>query len=85
MSDAVGRSFAAAEAGDVVLLAPACASFDMFQSFEHRGRAFKEEVSRLRSRVSSSPADHEFLSEPNELETQNRKPETQNSKLETRH
>jgi UDP-N-acetylmuramoylalanine--D-glutamate ligase len=44
MEDAVARSFAAAEKGDVVLLAPACASFDMFESFEHRGRVFKEEV-----------------------------------------
>jgi UDP-N-acetylmuramoylalanine--D-glutamate ligase len=47
MSDAVARAFAAAKAGDVVLLAPACASFDMFESFEHRGRVFKEEVSSL--------------------------------------
>jgi UDP-N-acetylmuramoylalanine--D-glutamate ligase len=46
MNDAVTKSFAAAEAGDVVLLAPACASFDMFESFEHRGRVFKEEVLR---------------------------------------
>src|SRR5256885_2510211 len=42
MRDAVTKGFAAAEAGDVVLLAPACASFDMFESFEHRGRVFKE-------------------------------------------
>jgi UDP-N-acetylmuramoylalanine--D-glutamate ligase len=54
MHDAVGRAFAGAEAGDVVLLAPACASFDMFESFEHRGRVFKDEVSSLESRVSSS-------------------------------
>jgi UDP-N-acetylmuramoylalanine--D-glutamate ligase len=46
MKDAVARSFEAAETGDVVLLAPACASFDMFESFEHRGKVFKEEVSR---------------------------------------
>ncbi|HSL53511.1 MAG TPA: UDP-N-acetylmuramoyl-L-alanine--D-glutamate ligase [Pyrinomonadaceae bacterium] len=44
MKDAVARSFAAAEKGDVVLLAPACASFDMFDSFEHRGKVFKEAV-----------------------------------------
>jgi len=44
MKDAVTRSFKAAEKGDVVLLAPACASFDMFESFEHRGKVFKEEV-----------------------------------------
>lgn len=34
-------------AGDVVLLAPACASFDQFDSFEHRGRVFKELVERI--------------------------------------
>ena len=44
MKDAVARSFKAAEKGDVVLLAPACASFDMFDSFEHRGKVFKDEV-----------------------------------------
>lgn len=48
MTDAVARSFAAAESGDVVLLAPACASFDMFESFEHRGRVFKEAVAGLK-------------------------------------
>src|ERR1051326_6086863 len=44
MKDAVAKSFTAAEKGDVVLLAPACASFDMFESFEHRGKVFKEAV-----------------------------------------
>jgi UDP-N-acetylmuramoylalanine--D-glutamate ligase len=52
MRDAVKRSFAAAEKGDVVLLAPACASFDMFDSFEHRGKVFKAEVNDLRSQIS---------------------------------
>jgi UDP-N-acetylmuramoylalanine--D-glutamate ligase len=51
MSDAVRRAFEAAEAGDAVLLAPACASFDMFKSFEHRGEAFKEEVQSLMFKV----------------------------------
>jgi UDP-N-acetylmuramoylalanine--D-glutamate ligase len=52
MKDAVKRSFAASERGDVVLLAPACASFDMFDSFEHRGKVFKAEVHDLRSQIS---------------------------------
>jgi len=47
MKDAVARSFNAAEKGDVVLLAPACASFDMFESFEHRGKVFKDEVKAI--------------------------------------
>lgn len=47
MNDAVSRSFQAAQKGDVVLLAPACASFDMFESFEHRGRMFKSAVVEL--------------------------------------
>jgi UDP-N-acetylmuramoylalanine--D-glutamate ligase len=56
MGDAVRRSFNAAEAGDSVLLAPACASFDMFKSFEHRGEVFKEEVQSLKSQVQSQSA-----------------------------
>jgi UDP-N-acetylmuramoylalanine--D-glutamate ligase len=47
MHDAVARSFKAAEKGDLVLLAPACASFDMFESFEHRGKVFKSAVGCL--------------------------------------
>jgi UDP-N-acetylmuramoylalanine--D-glutamate ligase len=53
MRDAVRRAHQAAEPGDIVLLAPACASFDMFKSFEHRGQVFKNEVSSLGLRVSS--------------------------------
>lgn len=49
MADAVRRAHASAQKGDIVLLAPACASFDMFASFEHRGRAFKEETEKLKT------------------------------------
>ncbi len=44
LENAVRRASESAVAGDVVLLAPACASFDQFQSYEHRGRVFKETV-----------------------------------------
>lgn len=47
LPDAVGLALATAEHGDVVLLAPACASFDMFKSFEERGKVFKEAVASL--------------------------------------
>lgn len=57
MRDAVTRSFEAAEHGDVVLLAPACASFDMFESFEHRGRVFKSEVLNLPAKAQSGKED----------------------------
>jgi UDP-N-acetylmuramoylalanine--D-glutamate ligase len=44
---AVRRAASEASAGDTVLLAPACASFDQFENFEHRGRVFKELVQQL--------------------------------------
>ena len=44
MDDAVSRAAAAAQAGDAVLLSPACASFDMFDNYEQRGKVFKEAV-----------------------------------------
>jgi UDP-N-acetylmuramoylalanine--D-glutamate ligase len=47
MEDALARASEAGVEGDVVLLAPACASFDMFSNYEHRGRVFKEAVLNL--------------------------------------
>jgi UDP-N-acetylmuramoylalanine--D-glutamate ligase len=47
LRDAVAQARRAARAGDVVLLAPACSSFDMFRDYAERGRAFKAEVRRL--------------------------------------
>ena len=47
LDNAVRRAAATAKAGDIVLLAPACASFDQFQSYNHRGRVFKEVVHSL--------------------------------------
>ena len=47
LREALERARAAARPGDVVLLAPACSSFDMFRDYVDRGRAFKAEVRRL--------------------------------------
>jgi UDP-N-acetylmuramoylalanine--D-glutamate ligase len=53
LETAVKRAAAAAQPGDIVLLAPACASFDQFQNYEHRGRVFKEVVSGLAAEARS--------------------------------
>ena len=47
-ADAIARAHELAKPSGVVLLAPACASFDMFRDYAERGRRFKEEVQRLR-------------------------------------
>ena len=51
LQQAVLKSFQSAEYGDNVLLAPACASFDWFSSFEQRGTVFKKEVGHLKSKI----------------------------------
>ncbi|WP_369796907.1 UDP-N-acetylmuramoyl-L-alanine--D-glutamate ligase [Rufibacter sp. DG15C] len=48
VNEAVKLAMGYAEAGDVVLLSPACASFDLFNNYEHRGRAFAEAVQKLK-------------------------------------
>jgi UDP-N-acetylmuramoylalanine--D-glutamate ligase len=53
LESAVREAFQCARPGDVVLLAPACSSFDQFQDYEHRGRVFKELVERLAQDVES--------------------------------
>jgi UDP-N-acetylmuramoylalanine--D-glutamate ligase len=48
LEKAVNAAADAARPGEIVLLAPACSSFDQFDSYEHRGRVFKELVAELR-------------------------------------
>ncbi|HEY8460032.1 MAG TPA: UDP-N-acetylmuramoyl-L-alanine--D-glutamate ligase [Blastocatellia bacterium] len=51
MEEAVEIGLEVGKPGEIVLLAPACASFDMFDNYEHRGRAFKEAVRNLGLRI----------------------------------
>ena len=54
LETAVREAFRGAVPGDTVLLAPACASFDQFRDFEHRGRVFKEIAERLATEEQAS-------------------------------
>ena len=54
MDEAVRRAFEVAMPGDSILLAPACASFDMFKSFEERGTVFKKAVSQLMNQAEAA-------------------------------
>jgi UDP-N-acetylmuramoylalanine--D-glutamate ligase len=47
LEEAVQQGLALSSPGDVVLLSPACASYDMFENYEHRGRVFKSAVEEL--------------------------------------
>jgi UDP-N-acetylmuramoylalanine--D-glutamate ligase len=57
MLTAVERAFANAQAGDVILLSPACASFDQFKDFEARGDCFKSCVAAMRERAAATPGE----------------------------
>ncbi|RKX25418.1 MAG: UDP-N-acetylmuramoyl-L-alanine--D-glutamate ligase [Candidatus Zixiibacteriota bacterium] len=49
LEEAVEKCFELAHPGETVLLSPGCASFDMFENYEHRGRAFKAAVAKLKN------------------------------------
>jgi UDP-N-acetylmuramoylalanine--D-glutamate ligase len=55
MAEAVRAAIGAAPPGGTVLLAPACASFDMFRDYAERGRVFKQEVARLSEELDRNP------------------------------
>jgi UDP-N-acetylmuramoylalanine--D-glutamate ligase len=57
LETAVPEAFQRARPGDVVLLAPACSSFDQFQDYEERGRVFKELVGQLAQDLKSGTAE----------------------------
>ena len=56
MRDAVERGYEAARPDGVVLLAPACSSFDWFRDYAERGDVFKQEVERLREEIGKRPS-----------------------------
>jgi UDP-N-acetylmuramoylalanine--D-glutamate ligase len=56
LESALKHAASAAVAGDAVLLAPACASFDQFKSYEHRGRVFKDAVQALAEQAKNEDA-----------------------------
>jgi hypothetical protein len=54
LDHALRKAYAVAQPGDVVLLAPACASFDQFKNYEHRGLVFKDVVRTLAAEAKGS-------------------------------
>jgi UDP-N-acetylmuramoylalanine--D-glutamate ligase len=57
LESAVEQASQHAKAGDIVLLSPACASFDMFKDYKHRARIFEQAVQDLVHQASSTAND----------------------------
>jgi len=51
MTDAVSKAGQCAKPGDIVLLSPGCASFDMYDSYAHRGQSFETAVHQIKSQM----------------------------------
>jgi UDP-N-acetylmuramoylalanine--D-glutamate ligase len=85
VDEAVAMAYRAAQPGDVVLLSPACASFDLFKNYEDRGDQFRAAVHQLMNRekrtASNSVEEQQPSLTDNHPSTTNGQPSTGNQQL----